>query len=173
MAGKKENLAPMWKAMMKFIELEPAKAMTVSQYLGCAQKEIQPEVEDIERMSAAFENCSVKRGDCPAHVAHPELRKSQGDVYIRRIKSQTKLIQRILSWIKDPKVRVILHSAKVKLHAEIKRSYGMFLNMQIVRVDLHTDATYEAMHMICRATLRQAWKGILSWQVNQSAQCNP
>ena len=66
--------------MMAFIEFEPAKAMTVSQYLGCAQKEIQPEEEDIERMSAAFENCSVERGDCSARVAHPELRKSQGDV---------------------------------------------------------------------------------------------
>ena len=40
MAGKKENLAPMWELMGKHLELEPAKAMTTSQYLGCAQKDI-------------------------------------------------------------------------------------------------------------------------------------
>ena len=30
-AGKKENLAPMWEQMGDYLELEPAKAMTTSQ----------------------------------------------------------------------------------------------------------------------------------------------
>ena len=54
--------------------------MTTSQYLGRAQKYFIPEDEDIERLSAAFEICLVKRGDCSARVAHPELRKSNGEV---------------------------------------------------------------------------------------------
>ena len=45
----------MWKKMGTFLELEPAKTMTTSQYLGCAQKDIAPAEEDIESMSAAFE----------------------------------------------------------------------------------------------------------------------
>ena len=63
---------------MSRLYLEPTKKMTVGQYLGCAQKEIEPEEEDIERMSAVFENFSVKRGDASARVARPELRKSRG-----------------------------------------------------------------------------------------------
>lgn len=79
LAGKKENIGPMWEKMGGFLELEPAKKMGVSQYLGCDQREIVPEIEDIERMIAAFENFSVKRGDASAGVAHPALRKSQGE----------------------------------------------------------------------------------------------
>ena len=30
MAGRQENLAPMWKKMLDYLELEPAKQMTVN-----------------------------------------------------------------------------------------------------------------------------------------------
>ena len=156
MAAKKENLAPMWKLMSKSIELEPAKAMTVSQYSGCAQKEIEPEEEDIERMSAASEVFSVKRGDCSAQVAHPELRKSQGEVLST-----------------DGKVFDEAHSENIELHLNTKsegnssqregqtsrgnqrlvRDVLMHSNMRVVP---HGSEWYEAMHTTCKAMRRQA-----------------
>ena len=93
--------------------------------------------------------------------------------YLQRIKLQMQRTQKTVSWIQVPKVRVILHSEKVKLRAETPRSYGMFLNIHIVRVELHAGKTYEAMHMTCKATLRLAWNGIWSWQVNQPARYSP
>ena len=56
MAGKKENMKPMWDAMREHMELEPPKKMWGNQYLGCSQKPLIPAEEDIEKMSAAVEN---------------------------------------------------------------------------------------------------------------------
>ena len=61
--------------MKKGLETDPPKQLVDNQYLGCSQRDINPSETDIERMSAAFENFSVKRGDQAARVAHPELRK--------------------------------------------------------------------------------------------------
>ena len=56
MAGKKENLALMWEKMNVRMELEDPNKMVDNQYLGCMQKETIPAEEDVELMSAAFEN---------------------------------------------------------------------------------------------------------------------
>ena len=80
MAGKKENMKPMWDAMREHVELEPPKKMWENQYLvGCSQKPLIPAEEDIEKMGAAFENFSVKRGDCAARAAHPDPLKTGPD----------------------------------------------------------------------------------------------
>ena len=52
MAGKKENIKPMWAEMKAFMDLEDPNKMVDNQYLGCAQKEIVPAEEDVERMGA-------------------------------------------------------------------------------------------------------------------------
>lgn len=55
MAGKQENIKPMWDEMKKFLLLEDPKKMADNQYLGCAQKPCVPAEQDVERMGAAFE----------------------------------------------------------------------------------------------------------------------
>ena len=75
MAGKKENLAPMWELLQKHLTLDPPSKMVDNQYLGSTQREIIPDPVNVEKMGAAFESFSVKHGDQAARVAHPELRK--------------------------------------------------------------------------------------------------
>ena len=50
-----------------------------NQYLGCAQKPLEPAEEDIEKMGAAFENFSVKRGGCSVRTARPDSNKTGPD----------------------------------------------------------------------------------------------
>ena len=40
MAGKAENLAPMWKAIGKYLDLEPPTKLVDNNYLGCAQADV-------------------------------------------------------------------------------------------------------------------------------------
>ena len=42
MAGKKENMKPMWDLMQEHMKLEPPKKMWGNQYLGCSQKPLIP-----------------------------------------------------------------------------------------------------------------------------------
>lgn len=41
MAGKKENLAPMWKILNKHINLDPATKFDNTTYLGCTQRDVE------------------------------------------------------------------------------------------------------------------------------------
>ena len=86
MAGKNENMKPMWEEMTAFLDLEDPKKMVDNNYLGCAQKDIIPAEEDAERMGAAFDTFAVKRGDPSARVAHPDLRKGDSDVRAADVK---------------------------------------------------------------------------------------
>ena len=63
MAGKKENLGPMWEELRKYMTLDPPVKMVENQYLGSTQREMTPEPVNIEKMSAAFENFSIKAGE--------------------------------------------------------------------------------------------------------------
>ena len=47
MAGKKANIKPMWDLMQTHMKLEDPKKMEDNQYLGCAQKQLEPAEEDI------------------------------------------------------------------------------------------------------------------------------
>ena len=49
--------------------------MIDNQYLDSTQRDIVPDPINVERMGAAFENFSVRKGDEAARVAYPELRK--------------------------------------------------------------------------------------------------
>ena len=65
----------MWRELNKRLAIDPPKKMVDNQYLGCSQREMFPEEADIKRMSAAFANLRVNRGDPASRVGHPELRK--------------------------------------------------------------------------------------------------
>ena len=54
MAGVKENLAPMWKALRKRLTLDEPTDMDDGVYLGCTQKEITPSEKDIQDSLAMF-----------------------------------------------------------------------------------------------------------------------
>ena len=62
MAGKKENLGPMWALLRDHMALDPPVKMVDNQYLGSTQREMVPDPVNVEKMSAAFENCSIKPG---------------------------------------------------------------------------------------------------------------
>ena len=76
MAGISASIKPMWGLMQVHMKLEPPKKMWENQYLGCAQKPLEPAEEDIEKMGAAFENFLVERGGCSARAAHPDNNKT-------------------------------------------------------------------------------------------------
>lgn len=80
MAGKKENIKPMWAEVKTFMDLEDPRKMVDNQFLGCAQQQIIPAEEDVERIGAAFENFAAKPGDPSARVTHQDLRKGDVDV---------------------------------------------------------------------------------------------
>ena len=65
----------MWEKLKEFLDLDPPSQMTENQYLGSSQREFVPNPANVEKMGAAFDNFSIKKGDAAARVAHPELRK--------------------------------------------------------------------------------------------------
>ena len=75
MAGRKESLGPMWAELRKRLTLDPPSKMIDNQYLVSTQREFVPDPINVERMGAASENFSVRKGDEAARAAHPELRK--------------------------------------------------------------------------------------------------
>ena len=42
MTGKKQNLAPMWKKLMKNVDIEEPTSFLEHVHLGCAQRECKP-----------------------------------------------------------------------------------------------------------------------------------
>ena len=49
MSGKKQNLAPMWKNLMKNVDIEEATSFLDQVYLGCTQRECKPDDTIIEQ----------------------------------------------------------------------------------------------------------------------------
>jgi hypothetical protein len=48
LAGKKKNIAPMWEALGKKMDLEPAVKFHGNVYLGCTQRDASPTIEEVE-----------------------------------------------------------------------------------------------------------------------------
>ena len=55
-AGKKQNLAPMWKKLMKNVNLDEASSFFYHVYLGCVQRECKPNETMIEEYTKMFES---------------------------------------------------------------------------------------------------------------------
>ena len=56
MAGKKQNLAPMWKKLMKNIDLDEPTSFLDHVYLGCTQRECRPDEIVVEKHKEMFES---------------------------------------------------------------------------------------------------------------------
>ena len=50
MAGKRQNLAPMWKKLMKNVDVEEATSFLDHVDLGCTQRECKPNEKTIEQV---------------------------------------------------------------------------------------------------------------------------
>ena len=62
MAGKKENIAPMWESLRKEgIDLEPPVPLHKNVYLDCGQKVLQPDLEMIKN------KCEMLYRICHSH----------------------------------------------------------------------------------------------------------
>ena len=56
MAGKKQNLAPMWKKLMKNVDLDEPSSFFDHVSLGCTQRECKPNDNIIEQYTKVFES---------------------------------------------------------------------------------------------------------------------
>ena len=71
MAGKTENLAPMWKELNKRIELDPPVPLNGTTYLVCTQYETEPSSLDVawcmqmyhDLTNSTFSNTTVLKHD--------------------------------------------------------------------------------------------------------------
>ena len=57
MAGHKQNTAPMWKKLMKLVDLDEPTSFLDHIYLGCTQRECKPNKDIIEQYKEMFESC--------------------------------------------------------------------------------------------------------------------
>ena len=56
MAGKKQNVAPMWKRVMKNVDIDEPTSYLNHVYLGCTQRECKPNQTIIEQYTKMFES---------------------------------------------------------------------------------------------------------------------
>ena len=56
MSGKKQNLAPMWKKLMKDVDMEEPTSFLDHVYLGCTQRACKPNEKIIGQYNKMFES---------------------------------------------------------------------------------------------------------------------
>ena len=56
MAGKKQNLAPMWKKLVKDVDIEEPTSFLDHVYLGCTQRECKPNEKNFGQYNKMFES---------------------------------------------------------------------------------------------------------------------
>ena len=56
MDGKKQNLAPMWKKLMKNVDIEEPTSFLNHVYLVCTQRECKPNEKIVEQYNKMFES---------------------------------------------------------------------------------------------------------------------
>ena len=82
MAGKKENIAPMWASLRKEgIDLEPPVSLSENVYLGCGQKAIKPNMDIVNQKREMFQRiCHSKQFGKPISSTEGDLmeKTSQG-----------------------------------------------------------------------------------------------
>ena len=54
MAGKKWNMAPMWKKLMKHVDIDEPTSFLAHVYLGCIQRECKPNETLFEQFTNKF-----------------------------------------------------------------------------------------------------------------------
>ena len=78
MAGLKENIAPMWDLLRKNgLELEPAVSLKSNVYLGCSQREVEPDQKLIDAKSEMMQRLCFDKSSSgkPTHTNIPDLKE--------------------------------------------------------------------------------------------------
>ena len=78
MAGRKENITPMWDLLRsKGLELEPAVSLKSNVYLGCSQREVQPDQKIIDAKSEMLQRICFDKTSSgkPLGTNQPELKE--------------------------------------------------------------------------------------------------
>ena len=82
MAGKKENIAPMWGRLRKEgIDLDPPVPLSKNIYLGCGQKVVKPNMDIVNQKREMFQRiCHSKQFGKPISSTEGDLteKTSQG-----------------------------------------------------------------------------------------------
>ena len=73
MVGQKQNMAPMWKTLMKNVDLDEPTSCLDHVYLGCTQRKCEPHETIVEK----------KERRCLSHVCVLEQSKNYQDGKIR------------------------------------------------------------------------------------------
>ena len=73
MAGKKLNLGPMWKKLMKDVDIEEPTSFLDHVYWGCTQRECKPNEKIIEQYNKMFES-RFSAGACSWPIFYGALR---------------------------------------------------------------------------------------------------
>ena len=69
MSGKNQNMAPTWKKLMKYVDLEEPTSFLDHVFLGCTQRECKPNETIFERFSKIFES-RISAGATEAPAIH-------------------------------------------------------------------------------------------------------
>ena len=56
LAGKKQNIDPMWKVLNKEVDLGEPRSFLDHEYLGCTQRECQTSKESVDNYRTMFES---------------------------------------------------------------------------------------------------------------------
>ena len=59
MAGKKQNMAPMWKKFTKKVDLDEPTSFLDHVHLGCTQRECEPNKGIVEKYQDMFESAGA------------------------------------------------------------------------------------------------------------------
>ena len=74
MAGKWENLAPMWGELQKHLDLEPPVPMQANTYLGCNQLPLEPSLEQVQAKSNFYQTI-IQAADSAAEANTPDAKQ--------------------------------------------------------------------------------------------------
>ena len=77
MAGRKENLKPMWAELRKFLDLEPEVPSCNNTYLGCSQRPV-----------SVAENLIKEKADLFMRLLTPKSGNAIGEVEDNSVKLQ-------------------------------------------------------------------------------------
>ena len=72
LAGKKQNIGPTWKILMKDVDLEERTSFFDHVYLGCTQRECQTNQDIVDNDRNMFES-NISAGAMEKNTSSPEI----------------------------------------------------------------------------------------------------
>ena len=90
MAGKKQNMAYMWKKLMKDVDLEEPTSFLDHVYLGCTQRECNPNEIIIEEYTKMFES-RISVGTTAKNTGVEKTSRKDGRMVLRRGRTRSNM----------------------------------------------------------------------------------